>query len=106
MRRDPLDPTGASERRRVEWDLDQFDLEIAGLRRLEVERSRETLRRLGFDVSGYTPPALPHRLEQRSRHHAAEEAAEILRWQKARGANPRPSRNLRRRDTGDVIGIT
>jgi hypothetical protein len=57
----------AAQLERTRQRLDQIDLEIAGLRRIQVAETRERLRRLGIDVSGYTLPPLPRPIEQRSR---------------------------------------
>jgi hypothetical protein len=63
----------ASELRQAEFELDAIDLEVAGLRRIRVERSRALLRDLGFDFHAYRPLSLPRPIQQRCSSHPPDD---------------------------------
>jgi hypothetical protein len=86
---------------RTRQRLDQIDLEIAGLRRIQVADTRERLRRDGLDASGYELPPFPHRLERRSGRDTPSPEQHTTTWP----TRPDEQRTLRHYVGGYVTGI-
>ncbi len=91
--------------RGIEGELDPIDVEIAAVRRLQWEETRDRLAQLGYDTSRFGPPVPIHPCEERSfAHPTSEEIYEDELRARATG-RPKPGQQLGPRNPGLVVRV-